>query len=257
MGNVYKRQGADFRTDIARGNISGTSFVNKYGRNSDIDTATDPEDIWDGGGLWVPPTTARTHDIASTSANDIDTTGSGARTIFISGLDANWAEQSETIELDGTNNVPTANTYTRINRMYILTAGSTGVNEGNITATAQTDATVTAQMTAGYGQTFMAIWTVPAGKTAYLTQYYASVEKAAAAEGVAEMTLVAVYNVDTATKATRFKHYFGLDTNATSHVEHTFCIPEVYPEKTDVLMRCNVVSANDFDIGAGFTMFYE
>lgn len=255
--NIYKRQdNADFLHDIARGNISDIGYVNKYGRNPDIDTATDPEDIWDAGGLWVPPTTARIHDIASTSTSDTSA-GTGARTINIMGLDADWNEQEEDITMNGTTNVPTANTYTRINRMSVTTAGSTGLNVGNITATAQTDATVTAQITAGQGQTFMAIWTVPADRTAYIVKMYGAVQRATAAAGVAEMALVAVYDVDTATKSTRFKDYFGLDTDATSYVAFDYPIPMAFPAKTDLLMRCINVSANDFDISAGFTVYYE
>ncbi len=47
--------------EIAKGNVPGHSTVNKFGRNTDIDTAA-KEDIWDGGGLWVAPTQARKHD---------------------------------------------------------------------------------------------------------------------------------------------------------------------------------------------------
>ena len=46
----------NFGFRVARGDDELYYTVNKFGRNSDIDTATDPEDIWDGGGLWVPPT---------------------------------------------------------------------------------------------------------------------------------------------------------------------------------------------------------
>lgn len=258
MGNrIYKkRQCEDWRADIARGNVTGVDYVNKYGLNADIDTATTPEDIWDGGGLWVPPTTARVHEITSTDAADTSA-GTGARTIMIEGLGDNWEEASEMVTMDGLAAVDTTLAYQRIFRMYILTAGSGMVNAGNISATAKTDATITATITAGSGQTFMAIWTVPANKTAYLTQYYSSSVRGVATAGTAELVLAATYNADLATKTHRFKHYFGLNTTGTSHVEHTFCVPQVYPEKTDIFIRCLDVSANDFSIGAGFTCFYE
>ena len=63
----------EFYLEIAKGNIPGHSHVNKFGHNESIDTGTVPETVWDQGGVWVPPTAARTHDIASTSANDTGT----------------------------------------------------------------------------------------------------------------------------------------------------------------------------------------
>lgn len=60
----------DFWLRLARGEIPGYSFINKFGENPDIDTGSGFEDIWDAGGTYVPPTQARLHDVASTSAND-------------------------------------------------------------------------------------------------------------------------------------------------------------------------------------------
>lgn len=81
----------DFFLEVAKGNIPGHSFVLKFGENLDIDTGGF-EDVWDVGGPYVPPTQARTHDLASTSANDTGTvltsgtaTGGSANTIEDSG----------------------------------------------------------------------------------------------------------------------------------------------------------------------------
>jgi hypothetical protein len=123
-----------FLDEVALGNIPNYSVVNKYGVNSDVDTAAD-EDIWSVGGLWVPPTTARLHDIASTSIND-DSVGTGVQTIRVYGLNESFVETNEDIIMNGTTNVPTVNTYTAIFRMKSLTVGSGGVPAGNITAIA-------------------------------------------------------------------------------------------------------------------------
>ena len=106
----------DFSAEVALGNVSGWDHINKFGEALDADLSVDT-DIWDGADgttstdVWVAPTTARTHDITSTSAND-DGEGTpltGARTVEVYGLTAwNTAEVSETVTLNGTANVATA-----------------------------------------------------------------------------------------------------------------------------------------------------
>lgn len=159
-----------FSLNVARGRISGMLPVNKFGRNADIDVGT--EDVWAGGGTWVPPTTARVHNLVSTSANDTSA-GTGARTLRVFGLNASYALAQEDITLNGLVNVPTSGSYTMIYRMQVLTAGSGGTNVGTITATAQVDGTVTASVAIGKAQTQMAIYQVPAGYTAYLSKWWA------------------------------------------------------------------------------------
>lgn len=57
----------------ASGSMLGVSVVNKFGENSDIDTTTDPEDIWSGGGINTQPTADRIHAIVSSSTADAGT----------------------------------------------------------------------------------------------------------------------------------------------------------------------------------------
>lgn len=70
--------------------------------------------------------------IASTSALDTSA-GTGARTMTIEGLDENYREMPlETITLNGTTPVNSTAQYFRINRMTVITAGSTRINQGDI-----------------------------------------------------------------------------------------------------------------------------
>lgn len=82
----------DFFFEIAKENIPKHSFIIKFGENPDITSAAGFEDIWDGGGTYVPPTQARLHNIISSDINDVGTvvssgtsTGGSATTLIDSG----------------------------------------------------------------------------------------------------------------------------------------------------------------------------
>lgn len=84
------RETASMDLMIALGAIEGYTHLRKFGRNTEIDTATDPEDVWGGGGLYTgfPTGAADTVDIVSASADDT-AAGSGTQTLLIKGLDEN------------------------------------------------------------------------------------------------------------------------------------------------------------------------
>jgi len=314
----------DFLIEVSKGNIPGHSIINKFGRNIDVDTAA-AEDIWDVGGTFVEPTTARTHDLTSSAAADAGTlvssgtatggsitslvdTGAdfvsdgvavgdmvvndtniehgtvtvvavttltihqmetdssksrtpnasgdayrvitpastGASAIKINGLDLLFVEQSEFIILNGVSNVATASTYRMIHRMFVLGAGSGDANAGNITATAQTDATVTAQISTGINQTLMAVYMVPANKRALILCYHCAID-ALTATGAADAFLLSkgfggVY---------RTRHVGGVIAAGTSHFHHVFPSDVTVPACSIIKLRA-AVTANNTDISGGF-----
>ena len=108
----YKRNLPDYAMLSALGYIRGVTSFRKFGRNNDIDTSTVPEEIWNGGGLRYYPSTAAALNVVSTNANDT-AAGTGARTVRVTGLDANWNEISEIVTLNGLTPVQTVNSYLR------------------------------------------------------------------------------------------------------------------------------------------------
>ena len=162
----------DFFIAVAKGDYTGYSNVSKFGRNPSVKSA-DYETLWDGSNLYPWPTAAETLNVVSTDADD-SSSGTGARTVEIEGLDSNWDVLTETVSMNGTTNVTTINSFLRVYRVRVVTAGSTGVNEGTITCTNTTSSNVIAQISvdnSGFGQSLMALYTVPAGKTAYLINF--------------------------------------------------------------------------------------
>jgi hypothetical protein len=166
------RQGAyePFELQVARGQVDGHNTLYKFGVNTDV--GTNSETVWSQGGLYVYLASATVMKISSSSADD-SSAGTGARTIAIFGLDANYNEISESVLLNGQTAVNTGNSYLRILRMFVTTAGSSETAAGTIYAgtgsvTSGVPAAIYGLITLGANQSLMAFWTVPAGYTFYL-----------------------------------------------------------------------------------------
>ena len=59
----------EFYLELAKGNVAGHSSVAKFGEN-DVLVSGVTAAIWDAGGLYVPPTQARIHEVSSDDATD-------------------------------------------------------------------------------------------------------------------------------------------------------------------------------------------
>jgi hypothetical protein len=238
---------SDLLLDIPRGSISSLDHILKFGKVILAASAT-PEDVWDGGGDYPWPTVAQIHDIVSTDADDdfVGASGNGARTVEIFGLDANYDQISETVTMNGQLDVPTTRSYLRINRMVVRTAGDTGSNEGTITATGQTDATVTSQITIGNNQTLQAIYTIPNNRIGYMTHYYSAMDRNVTT-GAADIQLF----IRPQSEVFQLKHIIGTIAAGASYFHHDFGVYLQVLAKSDIKIRA-AVTANNTHISAGF-----
>ena len=155
-----------FYLAVQQGKVPGYSMVNKFGYNSSIGSGAF-ETIWETGDDYPWQSTAVTVDVVSDDTND-DVAGTGARTLRIQGLDGSYNLAEETVDMDGTTTVTTTQTFLRVFRMSVETAGTSGNNIGNISVTYTGGSDVAATITAGNGQTLMTLYTIPAGYTGYL-----------------------------------------------------------------------------------------
>ena len=160
-----------FELQVARGQIAWHNGLFKFGINADVGSSI--ETVWAQGGTYAYLSAATVLKISSSSTNDTSA-GTGARTVYISGLDGSYNEINEVVTLNGQTEVNTVNSYLRINRMYVVTAGSGATAAGTIyagtgTVTSGVPANIYAMIGLGANQTQMALWTVPAGYTFYLT----------------------------------------------------------------------------------------
>jgi hypothetical protein len=155
-----------FGLQVARGQITMHQSFQVFGYNPDVDQTE--ESVWPNGGTVPHPTVASKLDIVSTSTDDDGSpVGTGARTVYIEGLDGSYNVISETVVLNGTTNVETVNSYLYINQFYVATVGSGESNAGEITA--KVGATLYDLIAVGYNNRTTAHYCVPAGYTAYMT----------------------------------------------------------------------------------------
>ena len=156
-----------FYTRVAQGQVPGYSSFSVFGYNPDLDQTE--ESVWPDGGVVPHPTSESQLTIVSTDANDDgDPAGTGARTVYIEGLDEDYEVVSETITMNGTSGVTTTNSYLYVNQFYVVTVGSGEANAGTITA--KVGATLYDIIAAGYNNRTTAHYCVPAGYTAYLLE---------------------------------------------------------------------------------------
>lgn len=156
----------DFFVRAALGE-NGLSAVNKFGYVDGVTTTE--ETIWSEGGIYVYPSAATTMTASSDNTNDA-LAGSGAKRIEVQGLDANWDEQTITVEMDGQNGVTISPDLIRVNRVKVLddqdALGNIYVGSGTITT--GKPANVYSKVDVGENQTLQTVYSVPRGKKALL-----------------------------------------------------------------------------------------
>ena len=99
-------------------------------------------------------------------------TSTGAGVIEIRGLDANYDEIMEHVILNGAVDVATTQSFLRVNRAYVVLAGSAGHNVAAVLIENNASAVVWAEIRAAISQTEMAIWTVPDGFDMFMVSFF-------------------------------------------------------------------------------------
>lgn len=171
----------DFLYQVSRGLVPGHKIVPFVLRKRGLGATL--EDIGNIVGSIQFPSVAAPVSLVSTSALDNGVTpNTGARTLLVEGLDANYDEVSEIINLNGLTAVLTATSFLRVHKMTVLAAGSLLANQGSITAivggATQCIISVTsAGSSGGDNVSYQANYTVPRGKTAQILKAFVSTGK--------------------------------------------------------------------------------
>ena len=219
---------------IAEGNIANHSSWFKIGYTGTV-AANVESDIWSGTGVYTFPTSGIQMSVRSSSLLDNDNSGStGAASVIIYYLNSNFIEYTETLALDGTNWVDTvATNIYRINGFRIIQTGSLGKSIGNITLVNKTTRTVVyGYITAGYNRGRNSCYTVPAGKTLYITQFVSSYAYSHNTSHYARIYMRATENEGIRTPGIFYPYTEVIASN--SSVPVTLEIPAKIVEKADI-----------------------
>ena len=223
-----------------RKNLWSEKGLYKFGYNGEV--STDEETIWDGGGIYSFPSSAVSMSVSSD--DDTDTS-----VVTVTGLDENYNEASETVTLTGQTEVSTTTTFIRVYRAKVDSSEPTGnIYIGEGTVTAGVPATTYAKITAGENQTLMAVWTVPAGYTAYIIAWSIASGTAASNKYSESRLRVRPFGGVFQTKEVL--------THQNEYIETIMHLPTVVTEKSDIMVNAYTSSGTDA-ISATFSIVYE
>ena len=158
----------NFLIEVLLGNISGYAFAPQvFGNNPDLAADTE-ETVWDQGGIYTYLTANTTLYASSTDSGDTTVT------LNVVGLDANYAEVTRTVTLNGQNQVALSGQMFRVFSAEV--SGSTEA-DGDIYI-AETDtltggvpdtaSKIKTKIVQGRERSQNVMYTVPAGKSALL-----------------------------------------------------------------------------------------
>jgi hypothetical protein len=254
LNNLYEwikeNMSKDFMLEVAAGNVNGHSSVNKFGASSSVADGV-AEEIWDGAAAYTWPTTASiTHVRAA-----VDSAATQGMVIEVQGLDTDYALVMQDATLDGTDSTTEVVLTTALRRVFRIKVKDDSSTDQAIWVGPTGFATQQAIVQIGNNQTLMAIYTVPAGKTAYITKYYASIiGEAGPPATIPDFVLFRLWNRDNANGyAPQLKHEIGTAIVGTSVVTHKFEPYSKVTEKTDIWLEATP-DGDDAYVSAGFDL---
>jgi len=248
-GNPINSFGVASNIPIAAGLVDGYKSIHKFGRNPNVGNI--PETIWMYGGLYSYLDVGSDSTVYAYSASSDDGPGNdGAHTITVQGLDNDFNLIEETITVNG---AASTSSFLRVYRAFVATAGVLRANDGNIliSTAASGGGTVLADIgtigtgtTTGLGQTQLALYTIPAGKTGYLTTWNIGV--APMNNSVTVTLLARELDGDAPFRTKDIVDIVG------GYTTQNYSIPLRFPEKTDIEVRgtgdTSSVISSSFDI---------
>jgi hypothetical protein len=213
----------DINLNIARGLVKGTTHIHKFGAVPTMSINTTGT-LWDINDTIYPWSAFNTPSVLTVTA----TIAENGHEVTIIGLDSDFNLLTETVTISG----GTATTTNQFSRVFRAFNSQPEANNIDI----KVGETVVARILAGFSQTLMAVYTIPAGHTGYLWKGTASAQASADATG----SMFVRYFGQT---SFRIGHLFEVS-GAGGQYTYDFPIPIAIPEKSDIDVRVTTRSNN-------------
>lgn len=229
-----------------QGGPGAIAYVALHGRNPAVTTLAD---IWDQGGVHTLPTAAFTFGVSSSSASDT-AAGTGAQTVEVDIIDANYKAYTFVVALNGQTKVVDTNLVLgswRINDVRVKSWGSGLSNAGDIyvydqtdTATAgvpQTATKIFAKVLAGANLSRGAFYTVPAGCKMQGQQFRGGFNDIVTTARAATMNIKIQANTPSGLVPISFPIVGQLTNTGGPYAEVAPDSAVIFDEKTDVVLQ--------------------
>ena len=233
-------QGSHYLTDeklsIARGIVRGVESVHKFGAVPSMSNTTSGT-VWDVDDTLYPWSTFDTPSLVtvdSSSASDV------GLVVVVQGLDADYNRATDVITMSSQTGNSSTVVFSRVFRAFVQDAST---NVGNVDI--KIGATTVARITASFGQTLMAIYTIPVGYTGYLSQGTSSCGPNDHATG----DMFVRYGGQTT-----FRVGHAFEVSGGYQYTYQFSVPVEIPEKSDIDVRMTMVSGNNSRITSAFDL---
>ena len=232
-----------YEIDIAKGIVPGRVPVRRFGHN--LACGATEETIWEGSTLYAYLTAAEQLKISSSVVGTDNPASTGAWTVFVKGLAANYRVMTETVTLENPGPVTTTKYFLRVFMARVMTAGTGGKNAGIISVKDNANAVTLAQMPVGENQSHAAIFTVPEGQRLIVLAKRGG-------ELAAKVSHILFY-VRAYGSIWQLKRDIAVKD---SHFYTHLAMPWVFAEKADIEVRATATGGAGIVFG-GFTGFYE
>jgi len=264
-----------FGLGVACGERIGWANIEKFGHCDDVDTGSAPADVWGGADPDLPGTSIYTFSSTAVSYYISSADGSDTQDIVVVGLtedgNGDWNEETVTVTLAGQTKTeivsgsgdPWIRVYRAYNTGSTVFAGNVYVYEDDtvIAGVPQTDSLVRAVVVAGDDQTEMCVYTVPNSVVingvretvdcAVFVGGYVGIARSSATASVAEFT----WRARSPGSVFAVKGRIECQNRGSGYYSYLYPTGgiSVVP-KTDVVMRCELVSANNTGVVGAYSI---
>ncbi len=249
-----------FELLVSMGKIDGFSYEIKFAENPDIDTGSDPEDIWDFGGLYTyTPDTGAVYYFSSSAVADSQICS--FKVLTVDSLSGDWNIETIVDTVQGQTRLQletsSGDSIVRIFRIENLCdAGDdiTGIiyvyeSSAVVDGVPSTDSRVRAIITNGNNQTLMSQYAIPSGYVGFFHQIIGGMSRSIAT-GAARVSL----------RTRRFRKVFKVKgrvdfvNSGSSNYYGKEIFPQPIPAKTDINLRVEEVTANNTGVFARYSL---